>query len=215
MTGKNLILVGPPGCGKGTQSARLTATYGLPQISTGDILRQAVKDKTALGLEAKGFMDAGKLVPDSLILRLIDERFRQGLGDHGFVLDGFPRTLAQAEALSELLEKLGRSITRVFVFDVPKDVIVERISGRRSCEQCGNVHHVRFSAPKKDGVCDRCGSALVQRPDDTEEKVRTRLTAFDSQTSEVIPYYEAKGIVRRLDGDRPADEVFAVIQGAL
>ncbi|MBI2372949.1 MAG: adenylate kinase [Deltaproteobacteria bacterium] len=213
MSAKNLILVGPPGCGKGTQSARLLEVHGLPQISTGDILRQAVRDQTPLGLEAKGYMERGALVPDRLIIGLIEARL--GPKDTGFVLDGFPRTLAQAEALSEMLSRLGREITRVFVFDVQKDVIVDRISGRRSCERCGNVHHVRFSPPKVEGTCDRCGGALVQRPDDTEQKVRVRLEAFDSQTAEVIPYYARLGIVRRLDGERPPDEVFSVISAAL
>lgn len=214
-TAHNIILVGAPGSGKGTQSKLLLERYGLPQISTGDILRQAVKDGTPLGLEAKRYMNAGELVPDRLIVGLIEARLKEPGYTHGWVLDGFPRTLAQAEALQEMLEQVKQKLERVIVIDVPGESLVERIAGRRSCTACGNVHHVKFSPPKKDGICDRCGSPLEQRADDQEEKVRVRLKAFTGQTAEVIPYYERQGLVRRIDGERTPIEVFAEIENAL
>lgn len=211
----NLILVGAPGSGKGTQAALLIERRGLTQISTGDILRQAVKEGTELGMQAKRFMDAGELVPDGLIVGLIRERLAKGGLERGFVLDGFPRTLAQAEALSRMLSESKTSIHRVLVIDVPEEAIVERIVGRRSCTSCGNVHHVKFSPPKKDGICDRCGNALVQRADDQEDKVRVRLRAFAGQTAEVIPYYERQGLVARIDGQQAPDAVYKGIERVL
>jgi adenylate kinase len=215
MTVNNLILVGAPGSGKGTQSQLLLEKYGLPQISTGDILRQAVKDGTPLGAKAKPIMEAGHLVPDELIIGLIKERLGEAAYQKGFVLDGFPRTLAQAQALDGMLAELGKKLTRVFFLDVPEQVIERRIVGRRSCPKDGRVYHLEFSPPKKDGVCDLCGTALVQRPDDTLEKVRTRNQAFRAQTSEVVPYYEKKGLVVRLDGTKEPDEVFKTIRQGL
>jgi adenylate kinase len=209
---QNLILVGAPGSGKGTQAARLQESMGLPQISTGDILRQAVRDGTALGLEARTFMDAGLLVPDALIVSIIRERLGRDDAKHGFVLDGFPRTVPQAESLDGMLNALGAGLSRVFVVDVPDHVIVARITGRRSCRACGAVFHLDFSPPALAGVCDRCGGALIQRDDDTEEKVQVRLDAYARQTSEVIPYYETRGLVARIDGNRSPDEVFAEIR---
>ncbi len=211
----NMIFIGAPGSGKGTQAKRLLDKYALPQISTGDILRQAVKDGTELGQKAKGFMDEGKLVPDELIVGLIEARLGKDEYAKGWVLDGFPRTLAQAQALDAMLERLAKKITHVAVLDVPESLLVERIVGRRSCPACGNVHHVTYSPPKADGRCDSCGGELVQRSDDTEEKVRVRLSAYNAQTADVIPYYEAKSIVRRVNGDQPADQVFAAIQQVL
>lgn len=212
----NLILVGAPGSGKGTQAKRLLEEFGLPQISTGDILRQAKHEGTPLGVQAKEYMDAGRLVPDELIVEIIRERLGQPDTRSGFVLDGFPRTLAQAKTLDEMLRDIGAELSRVLVMDVPEETIVGRITGRRSCRSCGAVYHVEFSPPAREGACDRCGAeALYQREDDTEDKVRVRLEAYADQTAEVIPFYEEKGLVVRLDGDRGPDEVFASIRGAL
>lgn len=210
-----LILVGAPGSGKGTQAQRLLEVYGARQVSTGDILRQAVKDGTPLGTEAQTFMNAGKLVPDQLIIDLIRETLGKGGFASGWVLDGFPRTLAQAEALDGMLEALGETLGHVLVLDVPAQLLIERIVGRRSCPKCGNVHHVKFSPPKQDGVCDRCGAVLVQRPDDTEEKATIRQNAFEAQTAEVIPHYESKGIVTRVDGTMSPEDVFQALERAL
>jgi adenylate kinase len=210
----NLILVGAPGSGKGTQSKLLLERHQLPQISTGDILRAAVKAGTPLGKKAQEYMNAGKLVPDELIMGLIEERLGQPELSKGFVLDGFPRTLNQAKALSALLEKLGQTITKVVVIDVDEQVIFERIVGRRTCTSCGNVHHVKFSPPKKDGVCDRCGSPLVQRPDDSEEKARVRLQEFREVKAQVIPYYEGQGLVARVDGEASPEKVYAAIENS-
>ncbi|MBK6685255.1 MAG: adenylate kinase [Deltaproteobacteria bacterium] len=212
----NLILVGAPGSGKGTQAQRLLEQHGLPQISTGDMLRQAQREGTALGLEAKGYMNAGQLVPDALMVNLIRERLAQPDAQKGFVLDGFPRTVAQAEALDGMLRTTGTELSAVVVMDVPDEAIVERITGRRSCKACSAVFHVRFSPPKQAGVCDRCGaSALYQREDDTEDKVRVRLKAFADQTSQVIPYYQRQGLVTRLNGLGTPEDVYAAIVKAV
>jgi adenylate kinase len=210
-----LILVGAPGSGKGTQAQRLLEIYGAKQISTGDILRQAVKDGTPLGVQAKSYMNEGKLVPDQLIIDLIRETLGTASFPGGWVLDGFPRTLAQAKALDGMLTTLGESLGHVVVLDVPTGLLLERIVGRRSCPSCGNVHHIKFSPPKQDGLCDRCGTTLVQRPDDTEEKVTVRLDAFAAQTADVIPHYETKGIVTRIDGTMSPDRVFQALERAL
>mgnify|MGYP000119332025 CR=1 FL=1 len=210
-----LILIGAPGSGKGTQAQRLLEIYGAKQISTGDILRQAVKDASPLGEKAKTFMNDGKLVPDELIIDLIKETLGKGSFPGGWVLDGFPRTVGQAKALDSTLSELGEKIQHVLVLDVPQELLLERIIGRRSCPKCGNVHHVKSSPPKVEGVCDRCKTALVQRPDDTEEKVKVRLEAFAAQTAEVIPHYETKGIVTRLDGTQSPDSVFSALEKAL
>jgi adenylate kinase len=205
-------LVGAPGSGKGTQAQRLVEQYGIPQISTGDMLRAHVREGTKLGLEAKGFMDAGKLVPDQVIIGMIEERLQKADAKKGFVLDGFPRTVAQAEALDGMLEATKTRIDKVVVIDVPDELIVERITGRRSCKNCGAVYHVKF-APPKGTVCDKCGSdQLYQREDDTEDKVRTRLKAFADQTAAVIPHYQKKKLVARIDGARSPDDVYRAVQ---
>lgn len=211
----NIILVGAPGSGKGTQSKLLIERYGVQQISTGDILRAAVKAGTKLGLEAKEFMNKGLLVPDALIMGLIEERLGHPEYERGFILDGFPRTLAQAKALSQLLEKVGSKIRRVIVIDVPDSVIFERIVGRRTCPVDGNVHHVKFSPPKVAGKCDRCGSELVQRPDDSEEKAQVRLREFGEVKAQVIPYYDAQKLVVHVDGQQPPEAVSKLIEAAL
>jgi adenylate kinase len=212
----NLMLVGAPGSGKGTQSKRLLETYGLPQISTGDILRQAVKDGTPLGAKAKPIMEAGGLVPDELIIGIIRERLGQPAYDKGFVLDGFPRTLAQANALDTVvLKQLGKKLSHVIVLDVPEDIIFRRIVGRRTCLKDGYVFHVEFSPPKVPGVCDNCGGPLVQRPDDSEEKAQRRLGEFRAVLNEVIPHYEPQGIVRHIDGMKEPEAVFQAIRKVL
>ena len=213
---RNVILVGAPGSGKGTQAKRLMERYGIPQISTGDILRQNVRDGTALGLEAKSTMEAGKLVPDALILGMARERLEASDTVDGFILDGFPRTLAQATALDEMLSEIDTSITKVVVMAVPDDAIVTRITGRRSCKSCGAVFHAKFAPPKVADVCDQCGAkALYQREDDTEDKVRVRLAAYAAQTADVIPYYERQGVVVRVDGNQAPQQVFEAVTAAL
>jgi adenylate kinase len=205
----NLILVGAPGSGKGTQAQRLVDQFGIPQISTGDMLRAAVRAGTSLGVEAGKLMDAGKLVPDDVIIGLIEERLKAEDTKKGFVMDGFPRTVAQAQALDRMLDRSGTRLDRVVVIDVPDELIVERITGRRSCKSCGAVYHVKFSPPKREGICDRCGSdQLFQRDDDTESAVRVRLKAFADQTAAVIPHYQQQGLVARVDGARSPDEVY-------
>lgn len=211
----NLILVGAPGSGKGTQAKRIQERYALPQISTGDILRQAVRDGTKVGLEAKGYMDAGKLVPDAVLVGIIRDRLKADDTNGGFVLDGFPRTLAQAEALDAMLSEATREIFRVILIDVPAEDLVVRITGRRSCKACGSVFHQQFSPPKEEGKCDRCGGELFQREDDTEEKVRVRLEAYEAQTAEVIPYYQKKGLVAQVDGRMAPDAVYGQLEAVL
>jgi adenylate kinase len=209
----NLILVGAPGSGKGTQAKRLQQEYGIPQISTGDMLRAAVRAGSELGKQASSYMNAGKLVPDPLLVNLIRHRIQEPDASHGFVLDGFPRTVPQAEALDEMLTEQDRSLTRVVVMDVPDAEIVERISGRRTCANCGATFHVQFSPPEKEGVCDVCGAVqLHQREDDREEKVRTRLDAYRDQTAAVIPYYAAQGLVGTIDGNQAPEQVTEAIR---
>ncbi|MBK8014152.1 MAG: adenylate kinase [Deltaproteobacteria bacterium] len=216
MGDRNIILVGAPGSGKGTQAKRLLDAYGLQQISTGDMLRSARRAGTELGERTQAYMDAGKLVPDDLIIELMRARLAEADVRNGFVLDGFPRTGAQAMALDRMLQDGGRALSHVFVVDVSDDVIVERITGRLSCPSCGFVHHVRFSPPREPGVCGRCGaSGLYQREDDTEAKVRVRLSAYASVREEVIPHYSAQGLVTWIDGLQPPDVVFAEIRSVL
>ncbi len=209
MSAVRLVLVGAPGSGKGTQAQHLIRDMGLVQISTGDILRRAVRAGTELGEQAKTFMESGKLVPDELIIQLIEERLGYDDVSKGFILDGFPRTVAQAEALDELLGEHSTPLTRVLAIDVPRDVIAERITGRRTCGNCGAVYHAKYSPPQRDGICDRCGStAIYQREDDQADKVSVRLDAYDRQTAQVIPYYENRGLVTHIDGDRSPEDVY-------
>ena len=202
---KNLVFLGPPGAGKGTQAKRLAKDLGLVHISTGDILRDAVKNQTPLGKKAKEYMDRGELVPDDLIIALIEEVMPP---EGGVIFDGFPRTIAQAEALDEMLDRKGLKLDAVILFDVPDEVVVERLSGRRVCPSCGAVYHIKFNPPKEDEVCDRCGTKLVQREDDREEVVRNRLEVYRKQTAPLIEYYERKGILIRLDASKDIDEVY-------
>jgi adenylate kinase len=215
MSELNLILLGPPGAGKGTQAARLVADFDVPYYATGDILRAAVRDESELGKEAKAYMDRGDLVPDELICRVIVERVDSPEARDGFVLDGFPRTIPQADALGEALEDLGRRLTAVLLIEAPDDEVIRRLSGRRLCRDNGHVYHLEFDPPKNPGFCDQDGSPLVQRDDDKEETVRHRLEVFHEQTKPLVDYYENGGLLRRFDGTRAPDEVNGHIRATL
>jgi adenylate kinase len=210
-----LILLGPPGAGKGTQAKRLVDKYGIPQLSTGDMLRAAVKDGTQLGKEAKTFMDAGKLVPDSVVIGLIEERIQKDDCKKGFMLDGFPRTVAQADALKAILDKMGIAIDHVVSIEVANEELVGRLTGRRTCRACGAGYHVAFDPPKQAGVCDKCGGELYQRDDDKEETIRNRLTVYGDQTAPLIAYYTQAKLLRPIAGTGSIDEIFNRIVGAL
>ncbi len=201
---KNLVFLGPPGAGKGTQAKMLSQELGLLHISTGDILRSAVEKRTPLGVKAKEYMERGELVPDDLIIALIEEVLPQ---QGGFVLDGFPRTVAQAKALDRLLDSKGMSLSAVILFDVPDDTVVERLSGRRICPRCGAVYHVRYNPPREDEICDRCGAKLIQREDDREEVIRKRLSVYREQTAPLVEYYSERDILVKLDASRPIEEI--------
>jgi adenylate kinase len=211
----NLILFGPPGAGKGTQAARLQEDFRLPYVATGDILRAAVREGTELGRKAKGFMDAGKLVPDDLLIDLVVDRISSDDARDGFILDGFPRTRAQADALAEAFERLGRRITAVLLFDVPDEDLVRRISGRRVSVKTGRVYHVETDPPKHEGRCDVDGSRLVQRDDDKPEVVKRRLDVYHEQTEPLVSYYDERGLLRRIDGTRSPTEVHDHVRAVL
>lgn len=207
-----LILLGPPGGGKGTQAKRLQENEGLVQLSTGDMLRAAVASGSAIGQQAKTVMEAGKLVSDEIVVGIIAERIEQPDAKRGFVLDGFPRTIAQAEALDALLKARGRSIDAAIEVRVPDEFLVERITGRFTCAKCGTGYHEKFQKPKVDGVCDKCGSReFVRRPDDNEQAVRTRLEAYHRQTAPLLPYYEKRGVLHVVDGTQSIETVAARI----
>jgi adenylate kinase len=203
----NLILVGPPGAGKGTQAEKLTEDFGLPYFATGNILRAAVSDGTELGKKAKEFMDAGELVPDDVIIGVILEALEGETASDGFLLDGFPRTVPQADALGEALGKVGRKLSAVLLIDVPDDEVVKRLSGRRTCVKAGHTYHVDFDPPKHVDVCDQDGSRLVQRDDDKPETIRKRLAVYHEQTEPLVEYYEGRDLLRRFDGSRTPTEV--------
>jgi adenylate kinase len=195
-----LIFLGAPGVGKGTQAQRLAAQEGIPQVSTGEILRDSVKQGTPLGRQAKEYMDAGKLVPDEVVIGIVRDKVAAPECAGGYILDGFPRTVAQAEALDRmLLERGGGGIEHVVSFDVPNAEIVRRLSGRRSCPSCQTVYHVEHDPPKRAGLCNKCGGALVQRADDKPETVEARLRVYDEQTSPLVDYYQKRGLLRRVD----------------
>ena len=207
-----LLLLGPPGAGKGTQADRIAARYRIPHLSTGDMLREAVAADTEVGRQAKAIMDAGRLVPDDVMIRLVAERIAQPDCARGFVLDGFPRTLAQAEALDVLLEERGLELDAVLEIAVDDDALVERISGRFACARCGAGYHDRFKQPKVAGVCDVCGSReFVRREDDNPETVRARLGAYHAQTAPLLPYYRDKGLLSTVDGMAEIDQVTAAV----
>ena len=214
MSELNLILLGPPGAGKGTQAERLQEDFPIAYIATGDMLRAAVAEGTELGQKAKEYMDRGDLVPDEVIIGVILDRIKDEECDDGFLLDGFPRTVAQAEALGAEVEKLGRRLTAVLLIEVPEEEIVRRLSGRRVCPK-GHVYHVEFNRPQHDEVCDIDGTKLVQRDDDKEETVRKRLRVYYEQNAPLISYYEDRGLLRRFDGSRSPTEVHDHIRATI
>lgn len=203
----NLILLGPPGSGKGTQGERLQEDLELPYYATGDILRSAVKDETDIGLKAKAYMDRGDLVPDEVLIGIIAERLESGEADHGFILDGFPRTVPQAEALDGKLQALGRSITAVILIDSSDEEIIRRLSGRRVCSEGGHVYHVEFNPSKVDGVCDIDGSELITRDDDKPEVVRHRLEQYHEKTAPLVDFYKKQALLNRIEGAGTPDVV--------
>jgi adenylate kinase len=210
-----LVLVGPPGAGKGTQADRLRSDFQLPFISTGDMLRANVKEGTELGKEAKKYMDAGDLVPDDVIVKMAAERLQEEDARDGFILDGFPRTLKQAEALEKQLGELGRRITAALLIDVSDEEVVRRLSGRRVCVKNGHNYHVEFDPPKREGVCDQDGSRLIQRDDDQPEVIRNRLRVYHEQTEPLVDFYDERGVMRRIDGTRPPAEVHDHIRAVI
>ena len=215
MSELNLILFGPPGAGKGTQAERLVRDFDLPYFATGDILRAAVKEGTELGEEAKAYMDRGDLVPDELICRVIMERIDRPEAEDGFLLDGFPRNVHQAEVLEESLRGRGRDLTATLLIDVDDEDVIKRLSGRRVCVKSGHNYHVDFDPPKKEGVCDQDGSRLVQRDDDKPDTVKHRLDVYREQTEPLVERYEKEGLLRRFDGSRSPTEVHDHIRATL
>ncbi len=211
----NLILLGPPGAGKGTQAKKLVSELGIPQISTGDMLREAVKAGSPMGLKAKSYMDSGGLVPDEVVVGIVEERIQQQDCAKGFMLDGFPRTTAQADALSEMMQKKGIRLDHVVCLEADKEELVRRLSGRRTCRQCMAPYHVEFNPPAKEGVCDRCGGELYQRDDDKEEAIRARLVTYEKQTQPLISYYQSRGLLRLVHGLGAVEEVYNRIRGVL
>ncbi len=203
----NLILLGPPGCGKGTQAKILIDTYHIPQISTGDILREAIKKESPLGIEAKIHMDQGSLVPDHLVIKIIEERLKQADCNRGFVLDGFPRTVAQAEAMDTTLSEMGSKLEYVFSIEVADGELVRRLTGRRVCRKCGESYHIEFNPPRQEGLCDSCQGELYQRDDDKEETIRNRLKVYQDQTSPLISFYQRTDVLHSMDGIGSIEEI--------
>jgi len=203
----NILFMGPPGAGKGTQAERITREFDIPHISTGDAFRLAMKQGTPLGLKAKEYVDQGLLVPDEITNGIVRERLAEPDCERGFLLDGFPRTLAQARALDEMLGEMGRQIDHVINLKVDRGLLLARLTGRRICKSCGSTYHVMYNPPKQEGVCDKCGGELYQRSDDSEEKVGTRLDEYASKTAPLLEYYSSKGLLREVDGEKEIDAV--------
>lgn len=210
-----LIFLGPPGAGKGTQAKMLIERYNIPQISTGDILRAAVKEGTPLGKKAKEYMEAGKLVTDDIVIGIMQDRMKCDDCKAGFILDGFPRTVAQAEALDAMLKDLNMPLDKVLALTVPDEELLKRLTGRRTCKSCGQMYHVVFDPPKKEGVCDKCSGELYQRADDNEETIKNRLSVYHSQTAPLLEYYGKKGLLREIDGTSSPDNIFNAILNVL
>ena len=211
-----LVFFGAPGVGKGTQAQRLAVQERIPQVSTGEILRESVKQGTPLGLQAKGFMESGKLVPDDVVIGLAREKLTSPECSRGYILDGFPRTVAQAEALDRMFRETGSSgLDHVVSFDVPNAEIIQRLSGRRSCPTCQTVYHIEHDPPKREGHCNKCGGALVQRADDKPETVEARLKVFDQQTSPLVEYYQKRGLLRRVDSTGDINDVYRRLRKVL
>jgi adenylate kinase len=210
-----ILLMGPPGAGKGTQAAKLVKKYGIPHISTGDMFRAAVKEGTELGKKAKACMDAGQLVPDEITIGIVRERLQKPDCTKGFILDGFPRTVEQADALDGILKSLSIHLTRAVDISVPSSSLIERAVGRRVCKKCGAAYHIRFNPSKKDGVCDECGGETYQRADDSEETMKSRLSVYDAQTKPLIRYYQKAGLYSEIDGSQEMSKVFADITACL
>jgi adenylate kinase len=203
-----LVLMGLPGAGKGTQAERIVEKYGIPHISTGDMFRAAIKEETPLGLEAKSYMDAGNLVPDEVTIGIVRDRLSKKDCEKGFLLDGFPRTVAQAEALEEITNELDRKIDYVLNISVDSDKLMQRLTGRRICQTCGSTYHIIFNPPKVEGVCDKDGGTLIQRQDDNEETVRNRLDVNMKQAKPLLDFYGEKGYLKNINGDQDIDKVF-------
>ena len=210
-----LIIMGAPGAGKGTQAAFISEKYSIPQISTGDMFRAAVKSGTELGKKAKACMDAGKLVPDEITIGIVRERLSKSDCENGFILDGFPRTVEQADALGKILTEMGQQLTCVLNIHVPSEDLIERAIGRRICRSCGSTYHVKFNAPAKENICDKCGGELYQRADDTAETMSNRLSVYESSTRPLIDYYKKQKIYVEIDGRQPIADVTAAIARAL
>lgn len=210
-----LVLLGPPGSGKGTQAKALVVRHHWPQLSTGDMLRHAISEGTRLGLEAKSFMDKGSLVPDEVVIGLIAARSQVEDCKKGFILDGFPRTIPQAEALDKMLQKQGRLVNRAVLFEIPDAELVRRLSGRRTCLSCGSMFHIDSMKPKEDGICDKCGSPLVQRDDDKAEVIQKRLAVYQKQTAPLAQYYQSAGKLKKIDATQSPEEVSESLEKAL
>ena len=206
-----IIMLGAPGAGKGTQAKKIAAQYSIPHISTGDIFRANIKNNTELGQKAKTYMDKGELVPDSLVVDLIMDRFKEADCANGYVLDGFPRTIPQAEALDNALKANGEKVDFAINVEVPDENIINRMSGRRACVGCGATYHIKYNPTKVEGVCDACGEKLILRDDDKPETVKNRLSVYHEQTQPLIEYYSVKGVLKEVDGTQPMDDVFAAI----
>lgn len=210
-----LVLLGAPGAGKGTQAKKLIEKYGIPQISTGDILRKAVADGTPLGKEAKVVMDKGGLVPDSIVIGLVKERLAQADCKKGYILDGFPRNTSQAETLDKVLSEMGASLDKALSVDVDLDILMKRLTGRRTCKSCQQMYNTYFTPPKADGKCDKCGGELFQRDDDKEATIKNRLDVYEKSTAPLIDYYKKKGILKSVQGEGDINEIFSKVCAVL
>ncbi len=211
----HILLMGPPGAGKGTQAANLVKEFAIPHISTGDMFRAAVKEGTELGKQAKACMDSGKLVPDAVTIGIVKERLAKPDCEKGFILDGFPRTVEQADALSKILPEIGLKLTRVLNINVPAAELIERAVGRRICKKCGATYHIKFNPTKVEGICDACGGELFQRADDSEKTMKSRLSVYEAQTKPLIEYYQKAGLYTEVDGRQAIDKVFADVVKSL